>query len=266
MVTFSSLTGYILADKPDPYIITILSTGVMFLSSGSSALNQVQEQKTDSLMERTKKRPLPSKRISIYTALIISIALIFAGLILLSIISIIPALIGLITVILYNFIYTPLKRVSALSILPGALVGAVCPLIGWTAGGAAFFHPVALFIAIFIFLWQVPHFYLLLLLHRSDYQKAGFPEIHDFLKVPDIKKLVFSWIVFTSVFLFSYPFFQFSIRPILLPFFILINAALIVFFYRLLFDKRMAIPLRLAFALINSFAIFVLIFLITARY
>jgi flagellar biosynthesis/type III secretory pathway chaperone len=107
-------------------------------------------------------------------ALQISGLLIFFGLLLLLAMGYTPALLGFLNILLYNFVYTPLKRYTAFSIIPGAMVGSVCPLIGWSAGNLSVFHPVALFLSLFVFLWQIPHFWLLLLHHSQDYQKAGF--------------------------------------------------------------------------------------------
>jgi len=178
-------------------------------------------------MERTKDRPLPSGEISLANAVTISLALIAAGLLLLLIKGWFPTLLALATVILYNFIYTPLKRFTALSILPGAFVGALCPLIGWTCAETNLFHPLALFVSIFVFLWQVPHFYLLILQYSSDYKKAGFPEIIDHIGASGIKVLVFCWIVLTSAFLFSFPFFHNIIKPGMIPLLVLINLTFI---------------------------------------
>ncbi len=245
--------------------MAVVFTGVLLLASGSSALNQVQERKTDPLMERTKHRPIPSGEISPLNALLISLVLITTGLLLLLFKGWIPALLGLTTVILYNFIYTPLKRLSALSILPGAFVGAVCPLIGWACANTTLFHPLALFLSIFVFLWQVPHFYLLLLQCSSDYRKAGFPGIFDLISASTIKILVFSWIVLTSAFLFLFPFFQDIIKPAAIPPLSLINLIFIFIFYKLLFNKVSGKPLRLAFILLNSFALLIFFILILGR-
>lgn len=264
-VTFSAVTGYLLAPNPDSHSLFIVIAGVLSLASGSSALNQVEEQKIDILMERTKHRPLPSGEMTPFVALIISFILILTGTLLLSDKGWLPALLGLITVILYNFIYTSLKRISVLSIFPGALVGAVCPLIGWTASGSTLFHPSALFVAIFVFLWQVPHFYLLLLQYSNDYKKAGIPGIFDLMSDFGIKVLIFIWIVLTSIFLSLFPLFQLNIKPSLIPFLVLLNLSFIILFYKFLFKKKSDKPIRLAFILINSFVVVVFIILILGR-
>lgn len=216
-------------------------------------------------MERTKDRPLPSGEISVANALSISLVSIVAGLLLLLFKGWIPTLLAAITVILYNFIYTPLKRTTALSILPGAFVGALCPLIGWTCGETNLFHPLALFVSIFVFLWQVPHFYLLLLQYSNDYKKAGFPGIIDLIGASGIKTLVFCWIVLTSLFLFSFPFFHNIVKPAVIPPLVLLNLTFIFLFYRLLFDKASDKTFRRAFILINSFAVLIFFILILGK-
>lgn len=216
-------------------------------------------------MERTKNRPLPSSQISPLTALSISLFLMVSGLLLLLFRGWIPAVLGLITVILYNFIYTPLKRLSALSIVPGALVGSVCPLIGWASSNTSLFHPLALFLAIFVFLWQIPHFYLLLLQYSGDYKKAGFPGIFDLISMGRIKGLVFAWIVLTSVFLFLFPIFLNIIKPSVISLMVLLNVIFTFLFYKLLFGKLSDQPFKHAFILINSFAVLIFFILILGR-
>lgn len=264
-VTFSALTGCFLTGKADAITVAVVFAGVLLLAFGSAALNQVQERETDLLMERTKNRPLPSSEISPLAALSISLILMFSGLLLLLLRGWIPTLLGLFTVILYNFIYTPLKRLSALSIIPGALVGAVCPLIGWASSNTTLFHPLALLLAIFVFLWQIPHFYLLLLQYSSDYKKAGFPGIFDLISIGRIKVLVFAWIVLTSAFLLLFPLFQNILKPAVISLLVLLNIAFTFLFYKLLFGKLSDKPFKYAFILINSFAVLIFFILILGR-
>lgn len=263
-VSFSAVTGYLLTGNSSGTVILLVFSGVFLLACGSSALNQVQEQRFDSMMERTRHRPLPLGEISIFYSLLISFMLLFSGFLLLLTLDFIPAALGLANVFLYNLVYTPLKRMSTLSIVPGALVGAICPLIGWTAGNFPVFHPVALFISIFIFLWQIPHFWLLLLQYGEDFKRAGFPVVFN-LNRSGIKILVFVWIVFTSLFLFSFPLFGYKGRFLTIPVIFTINLLFISLFYKLLFRKTSKQKFQLAFILINSFAIVVFCILIISR-
>jgi heme o synthase len=98
----------------------------------------------------------------------------------------------------YNGIYTYLKRATAFAVIPGALTGAIPVMMGWTAAGGVLGDPVILFITSFIFLWQVPHFWLLLMLHGDEYKKAGFPVLFDLFGDRQVRSLTFAWLI-TSV-------------------------------------------------------------------
>lgn len=151
---------------------TILATG--FLASGAAALNQYLEREADALMTRTRNRPLPSGRVSPVTALQVGVALSMVGMLWLTFrVNALTGLLGTITLGSYLFVYTPLKRVTTLNTLVGAVPGALPPLMGWTAatgdlgaGGWALFT--------ILFFWQVPHFMAIAWMYRDDYAKGGF--------------------------------------------------------------------------------------------
>lgn len=171
-------------------------------------------------------------------------------------------LLGLSNIVFYNLIYTPLKTRSWLAIIPGALVGAVPPLIGWTSAGFYIFHPNAIFIATFVFLWQIPHFWLLMIKYGKEYELAGFSSISKILNERQIKSVVFGWGVITSLFLMLFPLFGFSLKPILLVLLIAINFLFITMFHRFLFKENSPKTIRKAFILINSYAMAVFLFLV----
>ncbi|MEI6206659.1 MAG: protoheme IX farnesyltransferase [Desulfuromonadales bacterium] len=150
--------------------------GTALLAAAGSTFNQVLEQDLDCVMERTKGRPLPSRVMSVSTAFVIGAACLFCGLLCLGRTGgAVPPLIGVVTLVWYLAVYTPLKRRTALALPIGALCGAAAPLIGWTlAGGACADHRILL-IAGVMYLWQVPHFWLLQRRHRDDYRAAGIP-------------------------------------------------------------------------------------------
>jgi len=164
------------------------------LACGASALNEYQERSLDSQMERTKSRPIPSGRISEKDALIISLFLILFGSLFLALQSIAVLLLGLFTLLWYNGIYTPLKRKSSLAIVPGALVGALPPVIGWAASGGSISDPKILSFSAFMFIWQIPHFWLLLLMYDDQYRRAGFPTLSNLLSDNQIINITFMWI------------------------------------------------------------------------
>ncbi|MDA8387288.1 MAG: protoheme IX farnesyltransferase [Nitrospiraceae bacterium] len=176
-----------------------LAAGVLFLSFGASALNQVQEAATDALMERTRARPIPSGLIKPSHALCVSLAFISGGAVVLRLSGgLLPAAMGGIAVFLYNAVYTPLKKVTAFALIPGALVGAIPPAIGWVYGGGSLLSPELLIICFFFYIWQMPHFWLILLRYGGEYEKAGLPSITNIFSVRGLKRVIFAWEVCTA--------------------------------------------------------------------
>ncbi len=261
MVTFSALTGFLLTGTVPDLSFAALFAGLFFLSAGASVLNQVQEYKFDALMLRTQTRPIPSGEISRIQASLIASLLIVGGSAVLLLNGWIPMILGLLNIVFYNLIYTPLKTRSWLAIFPGALVGGVPPLIGWTSAGFYLFHPNAIFLFIFVCLWQVPHFWLLMIKYGKEYESAGFSSISMILSELQIRKVVFAWGLSTSVFLFLFPFFGFVLHPVLLVSLILVNLFFISQFYKYLFIGKESGTVRKAFILINMYAMLVFILL-----
>jgi len=151
--------------------------GLFLVACGSSALNQHTEQKYDALMERTNFRPVPSGQISGAETLVVAILFMCAGLFLLSLTHVVAAITAAINIFLYNVIYTGLKRLTPFAIIPGALVGAIPPLIGFTASGTTALSTQILLFSIFMFIWQLPHFLIISLRFEDEYRKAGFKMI-----------------------------------------------------------------------------------------
>lgn len=151
---------------------TLVATA--FLASGAAALNQYLERDVDALMTRTRGRPLPSGAISALTALQVGVGLSILGMLWLTFrVNALTGLLGTITLGSYLFVYTPLKRVTTLNTLVGAIPGALPPLMGWTAatgevgaGGWALFT--------ILFFWQLPHFMAIAWMYRDDYARGGF--------------------------------------------------------------------------------------------
>ena len=198
--TLSTSAGFVLAHRGLSRELIFPILGVLFLASGSCALNQYQERRNDQLMERTQGRPIPSKKLSPSTALKISIGLLFLGSSLLYFGAHWTALgCGLLAVIWYNGVYTFLKRRSAFAAIPGALVGAIPPVIGWISGKGFFsLDPQILAISFFFFIWQVPHFWLLLLIFGKDYEKAGLPSLTRIFTSLQLSRITFIWISSTA--------------------------------------------------------------------
>lgn len=150
--------------------------GVALLAAGGSALNQVLERDLDGLMERTRRRPLPSGKLSPPVAVAIGGVCIAAGLLLLSRAGgPLPPLLGAGALAWYLGVYTPLKRRTSLALLAGAVSGALPPVIGWAVTGGSADDYRAVLLAGLLYLWQIPHFWLLQRRHGEDYRRAGIP-------------------------------------------------------------------------------------------
>jgi heme o synthase len=199
-VAFSALTGFILFSGAFSHGWFHMYLGVLLVAAGSSVINQIQEKNQDKLMDRTRNRPLPSGQIHVNHAWLLVFALTILGVVLLWFyVKPVSSILAIITLIWYNGIYTPLKRVSPWAIIPGAVVGALPPLIGWTAAGGYLFHPHIAFVSFFFFIGQIPHFWLILLRYGQDYEKAGFPAISKVFSPNQISRLTFTWTTATAV-------------------------------------------------------------------
>jgi len=262
MVSLSATTGYFLTSSSLSWIVLYLFAGVFFLAAGTTVLNQIQECRRDGMMPRTMGRPIPAGEISLRSASMVAALLLIGGAVLLSFNGWLPMILGLLNIVFYNLIYTPLKTRSWLAIIPGAVVGGVPPLIGWTSAGFYIFHPNAVFIAIFVFLWQIPHFWLLMIKYGKEYELAGFSSISKRLNERQIKTVVFYWGVITSLFLMLFPVFGFNFKPILLTLMVGMNFGFILLFHRFLFWEKNSKSIYKAFILINTYALVVFIFLV----
>lgn len=261
-VTFSSVTGYFLYRNSVDLSFISLAAGVFLLASGAAVLNQYTEREEDAGMERTRTRPIPSKRISPGQAIVFLMFLLIAGSCLLLSAGIIPFILGMLCVVLYNFVYTSLKKITVLAIVPGALVGAIPPVIGFaTAGGDIFNYRIVLF-SVFMFLWQLPHFWLLLIRYAKEYQTAGFKTIVKYLDEKQLRYLVFFWVLLSSLFLLLFVLIINEINNYLAGSLIVFNLVFILLFYRLLFPKRISWDSMSAFILLNSFGFLLMIVLI----
>ncbi|MBN1634184.1 MAG: protoheme IX farnesyltransferase [Ignavibacteria bacterium] len=201
LVSFTTALGYILAVTNLDKAIILAPLGIFLLACGSAALNHFQERNIDGLMSRTSKRPLPAG--SVKPSFVWSTAIIFfvaGGLVLYFGTNLNTLLIGLTTLIWYNAIYTPLKRKTALAVIPGSLVGALPPVAGWTAGGGYLFDFHIIYIALYFFLWQIPHFWLLLIIYGKEYKKAGLPVLNDIFGLRVLRIITSFWIVLAVLF------------------------------------------------------------------
>ena len=199
-VMFTTMAGYLLAGHSFDSGIVLPTIGIFILACGSAALNHYQDKDKDGLMERTKNRPIPSGKISPMAVLVISFSEILLGTYLIYIGSnFLAAQLGLLAMIWYNFIYTPLKRKTAFAVIPGSVIGALPPMVGWVAAGGALSDPNLMILAFFFFIWQVPHFWLLMLKYGKEYEAAGYPSITAMISKEQIKRATFMWTAATAV-------------------------------------------------------------------
>jgi protoheme IX farnesyltransferase len=206
MSVVSVAAGYLLAAGAFGWGIVGPLAGVFLLACGASALNQYQERELDSRMHRTRSRPLPSSRVTPRRALVTAFAMILLGSVCLApnwtAISL-----GIFTVFWYNGVYTPLKRVTAFAAVPGGVVGALPPAIGWVCGGGEILDPRILAVSFFFFIWQIPHFWLLLMRTGDDYRRAGLPALTSVFSRRQLSRVTFVWMLATAVASLVFPLF-----------------------------------------------------------
>ena len=197
-IALSAYTGYALKTGTFDGQAMMLMAGVFLMSCSSGAINHLQEYQTDALMPRTKNRPIPSGKISPKGAFWVALSFFaYGAFILITNFPILVFLTSLLTLLSYNAIYTPLKKITAFAVVPGSLVGALPPYIGWFAGGGDWLNGDIFWVALFFFIGQIPHFWMLLLMFGKEYELAGFPSLHSVFSDNQIKRLSFTWILAT---------------------------------------------------------------------
>jgi len=175
LVSFSAIVGFILAsDNFNLIDLLVLGLSGYLITASSVINNQILEKDLDKKMDRTKKRPLPTNRISYKNSLIISVLFMLSGLLFMFLyFNVTAAILGLMSLLLYTFAYTPLKRVGPIAVFIGAIPGALPPLIGWVAfTGNISIEAIIIFSIQFI--WQFPHFWAIAWIYHDDYKKVGF--------------------------------------------------------------------------------------------
>lgn len=177
LVVATSAAGYYLGAPGRIQLLPMAAAvaGTALVAGGAAVLNQVYERDTDALMRRTRLRPLPDRRVGLRDATIFGIALAAIGIASLVLAAnLLAAALTALTIVVYLFVYTPMKRLTSVATLVGAVPGALPPLIGWTAAqGMIALGGLALFAI--VFLWQIPHFMAIAWMYRDDYGRAGFP-------------------------------------------------------------------------------------------
>jgi len=176
LVAFSSGFGYILGNHGvvDWGSFLAFCFGGFLISGGAITINQILEVDYDKVMKRTMGRPLPTNRVGKLEASIFAIVLLFSGFSILFVTTNpLTVLISMLSMLLYSFVYTPLKRVGPIAVFVGAIPGALPPLLGWVAATGHITYE-ALIIFGIQFIWQFPHFWAIAWLADEDYKRAGF--------------------------------------------------------------------------------------------
>ena len=174
-VAFSSAIGYILGFPNASYLsIALVMLGGLLVTGAANIINQIIERDLDRMMKRTAKRPLPTGQLSVTEATVFAVLLGMGGLALLGLyFNMLTAALSLLGLVLYGFVYTPLKRISPICVFVGAIPGGLPPLIGWAAATGVLGAEAWILFGI-QFIWQFPHFWAIAWVLDEDYKKAGF--------------------------------------------------------------------------------------------
>jgi protoheme IX farnesyltransferase len=210
LMTVGAFTAYVV-QRPSLDLTALGAIlGVFLLCLGSATLNNYQDREIDRRLRRTRERPLASGQISSKAALLQAALLVISGALGLYLVSgalALPA-VGLGAVFLYNGVYTPLKKKTVLAIIPGAVCGSMPVLIGWMAAGGGLDSPRLWILMVVLAVWQLPHFWLVVLTHQEDYRKAGIPHFLRVLSVRQLRQLVFVWVTAFLVLTLCLPLYQ----------------------------------------------------------
>ncbi len=259
-VALSAATGHAAAAFRLGWDILLPSFACILLAAGSSALNQYQERKLDGQMSRTSDRPIPAGNIAPIHAIVVALGLIGSALLVLALFcGTWATLFGVCAVVLYNGLYTWMKTWTAFAAVPGAVIGALGPAIGWVAAGGAPQSPALLAIATVFFLWQVPHFWLLNLNNPTDYRDAGYPSPVDSMGGERLYRVGLLWIACTAVATLSLPLFGLLSNGSL---YLVLCATAAVLGVVLLRTVRRPMRYRVGFAGVNMFVLVTMILLI----
>ena len=205
MVSLSALLGYVCKTSTISPQAFIVFASILLLAAGCATLNNIQDRHSDKNLERTKNRPLASNKIALSTAFSQALILMTIGLAGLKMgppnnNALYSAIIA---VVLYNGIYTPLKKKSILAIIPGAVCGMLPPLIGWQFAGAGIISADIILLMVIFGIWQLPHFWLLLLRYKQDYQHRAPINMLSIFTSKQLSRIIFCWVsAFATLVLF----------------------------------------------------------------
>lgn len=260
-VALSALSGFVLYSGELNSQSWLMALGVFLMACSSGALNHWQERKTDAKMPRTQSRPIPSGRITSAQGLMVALGYAVAGSVILILSNPWLALIlSWATLVSYNLVYTPLKRITAFAVIPGSLVGALPPLIGWTAAGGEIGALTILLVASFFFIGQIPHFWLLLMLFGDQYKLAGLPSLTDIFSEAQLKRVTYAWVLTTIASALLVLFFVFTNRVLLFILLAYVLYVMVALSRSVIFRENFKV--LQAFYQLNFLYLFMMLFLI----
>jgi len=258
--TFSAAAGFFLGGGEDIALLLSTLLGIFLIACGAASINQIQEVSIDALMERTKGRPLVTGIITKPQATFFAALLIAIGLLLLFFMSgVMAACLGAFAILWYNGVYTPLKRVTTMAFLPGGIVGAIPPMIGWVANGSHLFEEKILCLSLLLFMWQIPHFWLLLVRYGRQYQEAGLPSLCDRLTKKQIARMTLVWIAGIVAATALFPLFGVIANVAVMTFVALSGLLLLITGLVMIWGRSIERSSRLAFHAINSYMLITLV-------
>jgi len=266
-VALTGFLGYFRASGQLNEDFLFVFFGILFMSMGSSTFNHIQERNTDRLMQRTSGRPIPAGKISVPGAVIAGILFALAGLGLLLLTgSLVAAFIGVFTLAWYNLVYTPLKKVTPFAVLPGAVIGALPPMIGWAAAGGNLADPEILLISFFLFIGQMPHYWLLLIRIGDEFRSAGLPVITDIFSPSRLRNLSFVWIFSAAVAVLTFP--VSGIMHSTTIAFVMVGGVILfmIGMFLLSFRGEIMANWRKSFITVNLFYLFIIVILIADKF
>lgn len=257
LVAFSAFFGYALSAHRLGLVAWTVFISVFLLACGAASLNSYQEHRWDRLMQRTKRRPVAMGIIAPEQARRQGQVLAGLGLFLLYLGTSSPAAVfaGAAALCLYNLVYTPLKYQSIWAIIPGAVCGALPPYIGWLAGDGALFSPAIIGAVVLLGLWQIPHFWLVMLYNKNDYRSSPFPSLSDHLPERRLHTISIIWLAALVVVLHTL-LVLFSAMPATIRIMISIVSLTVLLIYSLQISMKKEPPYRLLFIMLNSFMLY----------
>jgi protoheme IX farnesyltransferase len=263
-VSLTGFTGFFAFDPHFSVNLFLATLGILFMAVAASVLNQLQEVSFDIKMQRTSNRPLPAQRLTKRKASAYFAVMLVAGLLLiLEAGNVKAAIAGIVTIFWYNGIYTYSKRFTAFAVVPGALTGALPPLIGWLAAGGGLFDKPIVFIGFLMFIGQIPHFWLLVLKYGDEYRNAGFPSLTSVFNHSQINRLTFTWVVSSVISALFLCYFEIIRSQVLVMIIVFASAFLIWEFVSLL--KKNNKPLTRYSIIFDSYFLLVLVLIISDK-